>query len=323
MTPGWLLRPLGQPVAVFFHGVEREILDPPLQENHHAVEDFHTIAAGLKTHFDVRPLSDLEDALARPQRHRRTVFLMSDDGYANTLHTAADVLGDVELPWTLFVSTQHIDNGEPNPMFVAGLFFRRAPDGSYDLPSIPEAVRLNGSRAPAAAQMRERFRFLPARQARETVLTMQEILGRCDCSPPRSECFLDWDGVRALNARGVTIGAHAHWHWALHGREDPEFLRLQAEMPKQRIEAELGEACRYFAYPFGNARDVSRAAWQAVRDTGYDYAFTTLGGTLKGSMNPWLLPRYGLAPQEPNLSGMLPLLRVGNRRVARWQRTLV
>src|ERR1043165_5886794 len=125
-------------MAVFFHGVEREIFDPALQENHHAIEDFHAIAAGLKIHFDVRPLSDLEGALARPQRHRRTVFLMSDDGYANTLHTAADVLGDLELPWTLFVSTQHIDNGEPNPMFVAGLFFRRAPDGRYDLPNIPE-----------------------------------------------------------------------------------------------------------------------------------------------------------------------------------------
>jgi peptidoglycan/xylan/chitin deacetylase (PgdA/CDA1 family) len=207
-------------------------------------------------------------------------------------------------------------------MSIAGLFFRRAPDGTYDLPNIPESVRLNGARAPAAAQMREHFRFLPARQARETVLVMQEILGRRDCSPPSSERFLDWDGVRALNARGVTIGAHAHWHWALHGNEDPEFLRLQAKTPKQRIEAELGAACRYFAYPFGNARDVSRAAWQAVRDAGYAYAFTTLGGTLEGSMNPWLLPRYGLAPREPNLRAMLPLLRVGNRRVARWQRTL-
>src|SRR3954468_9463163 len=198
-APGWLLRPLGQPMAVFFHGVERKILDPALQENHHSVEDFHAIAAGLKTHFEVLPLSDLEDALARPQRHRRTVFLMSDDGYANTLHTAADVLQELELPWTLFVSTQHIDSGEPNPMFVAGLFFRSAPDGVYDLPNIPEPVLLNGSRAPAAAQMRERFRFLPARQARDTVLAMQEILGRCDYPPPpRSEYFLNWDGVRAV-----------------------------------------------------------------------------------------------------------------------------
>jgi peptidoglycan/xylan/chitin deacetylase (PgdA/CDA1 family) len=317
-----LLRPLGQPVALFFHGVERGLSDSDLEANHHAVENFHVIATALKAHFEVAPLSELGVALARPERHRQTVFLMSDDGYANTLNTAADALQDLSLPWALFVSTQHIESGEPNPMVIANLFSQRAPDGTYNLPHLPEPIRLNGSRSFTMVQLRESIRFLPARSAKETVGAIRTILQEHDVSLPDSERFLNWDGVRALHARGVTIGAHAHWHWALHRNEDPDFLQRQAQLPKLRIEAELAVSCRYFAYPFGNARDVSREAWRAVCDAGYDYGFTTMTGTLAASTNPWLLPRYGLAPKEPNLRTMLPLLRAGNPRVKRWQRAL-
>lgn len=325
-VPAFLARPLGQPAAVFFHGVERNVFDPALQENHHTLADFHAIAAALKANFDVAPLSELDDALARPQRHRRTVFLMSDDGYANTLRIAADVLADLALPWTLFVSTHHIQTGERNPVFLARLFLRHAPDGDYRLPPLQKPIRLNGARAEAGADFIRQFRALPAASAKQALSAMTAALGheRLDnlLSKYRSDEFLDWDGVRALVGRGVAIGAHAHWHWGLHRGEEACEFRSQAAMPKQRIEAELGAPCRYFAYPFGNKNDVSAAAWRAVRDAGYSHAFTTMSGALNASQNPWLLPRYGLALQEWNLPAKLALLRLGNRRLAKWQAAL-
>lgn len=324
--PASLVRPLGQPAAVFFHGAERKIFDPVLQENHHAIADFYAIAAALKANFHVASLSELDDALAHPHRHRRTVFLMSDDGYANTLHTAADVLENLELPWTLFVSTRHIDTGERNPMFLARLFLQHAPDDVYHLPHIDHPVRLNDGRAAAASAFIKQFRALPAELAKQTTSAMTAALGREATddllAAYRSDAFLNWDGVRALAHRGVTIGAHAHWHWALHDGEEAQTLRVQAEEPKRRIEAELGVSCRTFAYPFGNRNDVSAYAWKAVRDAGYAHAFTTLSGTLNASQNPWLLPRYGLAMRERNLPATLSLLRLGNRRLARWQESL-
>jgi peptidoglycan/xylan/chitin deacetylase (PgdA/CDA1 family) len=323
--PPVLVRPLGGPVAVFFHGVEQNIFDSDLQENHHAVEDFYEITSTLKVHFDVAPLSELGTALRHPQKHRRTVFLMSDDGYANTLHTAANVLEGFGLPWTLFVSTHHIDTAEPNPMFVARAFLRYAPDGRYAIPHLAEPIQLNGARQAVASQVIAGFRFLPAVLAREALNTMHSVLkrGGNDHHLARytSERFLNWDEVRLLAGRGVTIGAHASWHWAMHSGESEQQLKQQAETPRRRIEAEVG-LCRYFAYPFGNTRDIGAKAWQAVRDAGYEYAFTTLGSTLNARQNPWLLPRYGLEPCEPHLASLLPLLRLGGHRVARWQRTL-
>ena len=304
--PPALARAFGRPAALFFHGVEREIVDPDIQRNHHDAESFRAIVATLKENFDVLPLSALDDVLKAPERHPRALFLMSDDGYANTLSVAADIIGD--LPWTLFVSTEHIDTGAWNPMTLARLVLREA--------------RMEES---AAAEALSRFKALPAAEAKEALSAMLARIGNTRLFELMeqfpSERFLTWSEVRTLAARGVPIGAHAHWHWPMNAAQSDDELRLQARASRARIVEEVG-TCTAFAYPFGNTDDVSPAAWQAVRDAGYDHAFTTLSGSLDGGRNPWLLPRYGLAPSEPNLTALVTLLRAGNGRLARWQAQL-
>jgi peptidoglycan/xylan/chitin deacetylase (PgdA/CDA1 family) len=250
---------------------------------------------------------------------------MADDGYTNNLTIAADLLAEASLPWTLFVSTEHIDTGALNPMFVARAFLKFAPAGAYRIPGFLGELQLTADRDVAITRCLAALKHMPAAIAREAAGAMQEALRIAGVSETMerfaSDKFLNWDGVRALAARGVTIGAHAHFHWPLHSSETAEYLKIQSELPRQRIEAEVGP-CRYFAYPFGNEQDVSGAAWRAVRDAGYQYAFTTISGALDAGHNPWLLPRYGLAPHENNLAGLVPLLRLGNGRLSRWQAAL-
>lgn len=325
-VPPGLARAFGRPAALFFHGVEPVIVDPRIQRNHHEASAFRAIAQTLKANFDVLPLAALGDVLKAPERHARALFLMSDDGYANTLGVAADILEEHRLPWSLFASTHHIDTGEWNPMTLARLFVFHAPEGLYSLPYI-DSVELAGEaqRAAVATAVLHRFKALTAEHARAALDAMLAALG-----PARlfelterfsSERFLNWAELRTLHGRGVEIGAHADWHWPMNAAQSPDWLRQQAREPRLRIAEEVGQ-CRAFAYPFGNVGDVSSDAWQAVRDAGYDYAFSTLSGSLGGGANPWLLPRYGLAPSEPKLPAVVPLLRAGNGRLARWQSRL-
>jgi len=326
--PPALLRHAGQPAALFFHGVEPDTRDPHLQTNHHETAHFRAILAALKRHgFQVLPLAALDDVLAHPERHGRSVFLMSDDGYRNTLTVAAGILDEFQMPWTLFVSTAHIGTGLPNPLFVARLFFLRAPDGVYRLPHFPQAVRLDSAetRMEWAQSGSDHLRFLPVEKAQEALAAMRAafapgVLEALIAEFP-SEHFLDWDGVRALARRGVTIGAHADTHWPMHAGQSADWLRRQAAGAKARIEAEVGP-CRVFAYPFGNTADVGAAAWRAVRDAGYSHAFTTLSGSLAAGGNPWLLPRYGLGPRDSHVAALVPLLAAGNPRLRTWQESL-
>ena len=318
--PAALARPFGAPAAVFFHGVEQRLTDPAIQINQHALDAFENMARLIKRDFDVLPLAALAEVRKRPAKYGRALFVMSDDGYANTLNVAADVLGGLDLPWTLFVSTHHIDTGILNPMTVARAFFLLAPNGQYDIAQLGTIV-LNGERDALADRLLGTLKKLDAAKANEAVAGMQSALGNAGIDVAQrfpSERFLTWDDVRALDRRGVEIGAHADWHWPMHARQSSEYLHEQAERPKRRVEEEVGP-CRAFAYPFGQRADVSRAAWQAVRDAGYEHAFTTIAGTLDAGTNDWLLPRYGLAPQESNLAALLAVMRANNSRLRQWQ----
>ncbi|HJW39737.1 MAG TPA: polysaccharide deacetylase family protein [Rhizomicrobium sp.] len=319
------VRPLGRPAAVFFHGVENATIDARLQKNHHEAADFVPIARTLKSDFDVLPLGALDDVLKNPDRHPRALFLMSDDGYANTLDIAADVLDEFRLPWTLFVSTHHIDSGERNPIFLARLFAFEAPAGRYDIPHLPHPLILGKARQAAADDIVWQLGALDMMSAEQAVDAMAaqfapEILNAL-LARFSSETFLTWDQVRELKRRGVEIGAHAHRHWPMNDFQPVSVLREQVVVSKARVETEVGR-CRYFSYPFGNKRDISRAAWQMVRDAGFDYAFTTLSGTLDADSNPFLLPRFALEPHPSRLTTLISLLRAGNPRLTRWQRSL-
>ena len=317
--PAGAVRPLGRPAAVFFHGVEATTPDPDVQTNHHETADFVAIARHLKRDFDVLPLAAIDDVLKAPDRHPRALFLMSDDGYANTLTVAADILEEMRLPWTLFVSTHHIDTGERNPIFLIRLFAHHASAGTYAVPHFPQPLVLGDNREATAEAAIWHLREMDMAKAQDAVdwmtrqFDMKPLLQRF-----ASDAFLTWDQVRELKRRGVEIGAHAHRHWPMNAQQSDATLLVQAARPKQRIEAEVGP-CRYFSYPFGNKGDISRTAWQSVRDAGYDCAFTTLSGTLEGAANRFLLPRYGIEPQAPHISTLVSLLRTGNPRLRRWQ----
>jgi peptidoglycan/xylan/chitin deacetylase (PgdA/CDA1 family) len=325
--PQGALRPFGRPVALFFHGVEPRIDDPRLQLNHMGVETFRGIAKTLKDHFQVLPLAALDDVLKHPERHERTVFLTSDDGYENALTVTADILEEFKLPWSLFVSSHHVDTGERNPTIVARMFLFYAPAGRYEIPHFANPVELGDDtqRATIASDLLHILKTMESLHANEAVAAMTQAFPQAEFTALlerfSSERVLTWKGVAALAARGVEIGAHGHVHWPLHAEQTPEYISEQVRLPREKIIAAVG-SCRFFAYPFGNIGDVSSAAWQAVRDAGYGAAFSTLSGSLDAGANRWLLPRYGLSAEDAHLQSLLPLLRAGNPRLARWQKQL-
>lgn len=324
-VPPAALAHAGQPAALFFHGVEPATADARVQTNHHEVAQFRAILKSLQG-FDILPLAAIDEVLAHPARHRRSLFLMSDDGYRNTLTVAADILEEFHMPWTLFVSTAHIGSGLPNPIFMARLFFFYMPPGAYTLPHLGTITLGDAeSRKKSALSGIDTLRFLPEEKAEETLTTMRAtfVPGELASLIARfpSEHFLDWSEVRALAARGVTIGAHADRHWPMHAGQNPAWLSQQAAGARARIETEVGP-CRFFAYPFGNTADVGPGAWKAVRDAGFTHGFTTLSGSLAAGGNPFLLPRYGLGPRDSHVASLVPLLSVGNGRVRRWQARL-
>ena len=57
LVPQAAVLPFARPAAVFFHGVERQIDDDVLQNNHHEREAFAAMMGELRARFDVLPLA--------------------------------------------------------------------------------------------------------------------------------------------------------------------------------------------------------------------------------------------------------------------------
>jgi peptidoglycan/xylan/chitin deacetylase (PgdA/CDA1 family) len=327
VLPAWSMRALGRPVALHFHGVERTVEDPRIQLHHHTRDEFYRIAKTLKSDFPVLPLAALAEVLKDPARHAQSVFLMSDGGYRNTLTNAADVLDSLAMPWTLFVSTHHVDTGELDPFTAARLFFFFAPPGHHLIPHMGRPVDLSNStsRERAAKSGIKTLRKLDMGRGRQAVDAMLAAIPNDRLvglkARFQSERFLNWPEVAQLAKRGVEIGSHGHHHWPMHkGRAIVE-LGHEARASKARVENQVG-ACTAFAYPFGEAADIAREAWRAVRDAGYAHGFMTLPGSLDAGDNPWLLPRYSLARDDTQLAVLAPMLRAVNPRLAYLQRQL-
>jgi peptidoglycan/xylan/chitin deacetylase (PgdA/CDA1 family) len=98
--------------------------------------------------------------------------------------------------------------------------------------------------------------------------------------------LLDAEGLRAVVGLGVEVGSHTATHRSLPGLEEAE---LGGELSGSATTLEgLGlPRPRAFSYPYGGAGDSLAAA---VREAGYEVAFTTAWGEPRGA-DRHLLPR--------------------------------
>jgi len=116
--------------------------------------------------------------------------------------------------------------------------------------------------------------------------------------------FLDWDGVRALEAAGMEIGSHTVDHERLADLPQGK-VRWELRESKRVLDAQLRRPVEAVAYPYNSVR-----AWmlEAAAEAGYRIG---VSGFVHGSGDPLELARYSVG------SGMTSddLLRIlGERR---------
>ena len=123
----------------------------------------------------------------------------------------------------------------------------------------------------------ERLKTLPDELKEEAVGLG---IARLDVSVPDdafASVYLSWDEARAMADRGVSFGAHTMRHPIL-TRITPERVGAEVTGSQERIEREVGRPVSAFAYPNGQAADVSPEVTGIVAAAGIQMAFTLLPG---------------------------------------------
>jgi len=238
-------------------------------------------------------LGGLANALISGSLPDRAVAVTFDDGYLDNLTEASDILLELGIPATFFVTGEGLA-GEREYWWdtLARIFLA--------WPSLPNRLELRVAddwlRAPTGD---------PDQRRRAHDMTWEAV----SLLPPEDrdeviDALLRWsgsprgpfDGVRPIteqellrlaNRPGHTIGAHTEHHLRLTAQ--PEAIR-RAEVfaNKQRLEKLLGVSPSLFSYPFGERDD---ALVRLVREAGFVAAVTAEEGWIERGADPLLLPR--------------------------------
>jgi peptidoglycan/xylan/chitin deacetylase (PgdA/CDA1 family) len=102
--------------------------------------------------------------------------------------------------------------------------------------------------------------------------------------------WMSWDQVRALRRAGHEIGSHTANHVDL-GITHGSLARDEIKSGKDRVEAELSEPSKLFAYPFGGKNQMTEQNLSLVRQLGLRCCVSAYGGTVHADDDPLRLRR--------------------------------
>ncbi len=84
--------------------------------------------------------------------------------------------------------------------------------------------------------------------------------------------------LRTMAAAGIEIGAHTYSHPDLATVDDERRLRYEVASAGEDLQESLGRPVRYFAFPFGQHRNLNPAAFQIAYEAGYEAVCSAYGG---------------------------------------------
>jgi peptidoglycan/xylan/chitin deacetylase (PgdA/CDA1 family) len=227
------------------------------------------------------------------------VLVTFDDGYANNLTHAVPILNEIGVPALFFIVTGYIGQPEilwPTEIYLRVYLWSRSwiPLPTGGTAQIPEG---ENARIRFAIRLEESCKRLPAEK--RTMYMCRLRSAQCNGTDPITKLgrvaqemfgFLDWEQVRTLNRLGFRIGSHTVEHPIL-ACVPPSRLATELQASKVVIERETGRECFCFAYPNGSHQDFTPATAEAVRQAGYEFAFTLMGKVCRQHADPMLFDR--------------------------------
>jgi peptidoglycan/xylan/chitin deacetylase (PgdA/CDA1 family) len=250
------------------------------------------------------PLRDVPAATAEASGKPFVCFTL-DDGYHDNWEIAWPIFRRLQVPFTVFLTTDFIDGTLP---MCWGLIERCIELGNEFVLSDGEQrwdwpTRTLREKQTAFSGAAELFRCSNRNLAARLSADLRSRYGAGLWEAARRDA-LDWTHVREMAADPlVDIGAHSLSHPLL-GELDIDEARREIAGSKSVIEREIDRSVTHFAFPFGDERAVGRNGVALAREAGFDLALTTRREVLTASdaTRPHELPRITLDSRYETLA---------------------
>jgi len=205
----------------------------------------------------------------RSSGRRPQVMITFDDGYVDNFTNAFPILKELGLSAVFFIPTAYV---ETTRRFWWDRVARLVNAGwRWD-----GEVAAQENSAQAKRRLYDFLKGLPAEQ-RDSLLDEGERQ-KGITRETNERVVMNWEEIKTLVENGREIGAHSHSHRNL-ARLSPDALKMELSEAKRILEEQLGRAITTMSYPFGGRPDVTDQVKLAVREAGYDMAFSYMGGS--------------------------------------------
>jgi len=249
---------------------------------------------------DLVKLLDSGDAQDRP-----LAAVTFDDGWLDNYTNAFPLLQQYQVPATIFIASNFIDDKEYYWLERMKLVLAHA-HRVLVTESIPHRQREVLKKALVAlnvssltGSLHPRLGIFLADQARNVqslkLADHNAYLEKIEhiaslAALPDTRYFMNWDEIRTLRDEGITIGAHTTTHTEL-TRVDKNLLQDEIGIGKRRLEDELQQTVDHFAYPYGKNDQGIQAA---ITANGFSSACTTVNGLVSRDTRRFLLNRVNM-----------------------------
>lgn len=292
----WLRIRNRTPRILFWHGIDKRI-NPEVEQEIFDVDVFKQQVSYLNKYYEIISIDEFENRSKAKRFSGKEVVLTFDDGYANNLYVVAPILNKLHLPFTVFVSTEHVETGQFFPTSVNRIITKGAGLNRITIPSkgLEFVLSNEKERNQACDTISHLLKTLPVNEVKNIT---NDLIGNVSASTWeelknlfKSVRPMTWDEVRELSDKGATIGSHCVWHICCHENQEEKELEYQISESKRQLEQHLEKECKYFAYPNGDFTDFSNACVL----NNYTFGFSTNGRVrITKNGNNATIPRIGL-----------------------------
>ena len=224
-----------------------------------------------------------------------------DDGYQDFAELAYPVFSQYEIPATVFLVSEFIEQRLWLWWDRVEYAFLHSPKSKVSC-TLPDGqsftFQLGNDGARVSAAHRLSHACVPlSHHARCAFLRDIATLLETDVPdrPTARYGAMTWDTVRGISKHGlISFGAHTRTHPILSRLADDALVEKEIVESRNHIQRELSRDVHHFCYPNGKDEDISAAALAVMRQEGFKTAVTAESGVNIPDSDPFRLRRIGV-----------------------------
>lgn len=247
--------------------------------------DFHQQMKYIKKHYTPVDMSSFVRAVeGKEELPDNAIMVTFDDGFDDNYHNAFPILSELNIPATVFITTDFIGSVETIWYERLAYFFASISTDKIILDDINIAVRLDDTLKTAREayqEVVEKLKLVDNAVRLQVIEKLYQTYGdpysNIGAGQHRLSLPMSWEQVREMDRDCIDFGSHCVTHPVLSMLPNSQ-VEYELKESKKIIENQLGHEINSIAYPVGQEESISNDVYEIAKQTGYKLAFSYVDG---------------------------------------------